>query len=638
MDKLGSNHLSSSSVSNVKSKVQQFENLNVSKTVDPPKEQQPPSEPKSKTPSLVSEDTQQRTDNTIDNTPSQILVNSSQDVPKPNRLQRTQRQQNLLTPEMQQQRIQQRDQQLLSQTVPVQPIDRSRPNLTPFLQDQFRTLENDLRDISPLKVNGKLKEAKQIGKDLLRNPNLSQTQKMMLSTSSHQELQQEVLKTVMGLRPEKYGTVLQQAEQTYNQDYHNYQGKKVLFDQLSNLAEEMGKDGLTPQTQIDLKQQYARLLRDYNGSSAGFQTGTNGKITVANPPEAPVAPIFPVQELMKGLSKHKQELVNNIVKGIETGRNEGQIRMTTDNNNHVAEITFPDGMHLTLDRHINGGGGGQILLMKDDQDRPVILKQITNDVQTAINEVRAQQIAAEGSNGKVVGIQNVMLVNGEAYVVMDYASGGDLNDFTNKLNQAPISDNAKNLIRLSLTKDIVDGFSHLEHRDIQHRDIKFGNIYVMPDGTASIADFGEARTDGLPTYTTAGTIMGNAPEMNDNLKSAGQKAEVWGVGNLLHKLVNNTNTEALPIPNNLRFMFQFQRYISDWGRDPNNQVIPNPQTSTEHLVNTMMHRDPNQRPSFESVSQHSLFTGTDRPEIKQLITAIINNDVNEINRLNQLIG
>lgn len=638
MDKLSAN-LSQSSISNVKSKVQQFENLQVSKTVEVPKDTPTSPKPITQPPSLIDEGVEQKNNQNIDNTAPQTLVNNSQDVPKPSRLQRTQRQQNLLTPEMQQQRIQQRDQQLLAQTVTIQPIDRSRPNLTPFLQDQFRTIENDLRDISPLKVGGKLKEAKQIGKDMLRNPNLSQTQKIMLSTSTHHELQQEVLKTVMGLRPEKYGTALQQAEHTYNQAYQTYQDQKVRFDQLGNLAEEMGRSGLSSQTQRDLKQQYAQLLRDYNGTAPSFQTGTDGKITVVNPPqEGPIAPEFPVKDLMKGLSKHKQDLVNNIVKGIQAGRSEGQLRKTDDNNDRVAEITFPDGKHLTLDRFIARGGGGQILLMKDDQDRPFILKRITNDVQTAINEIRAQQIAAEGSNGKVLGIQNVMFMNNEAYIVMDYASGGDLHHFTDRLNQAPISDNAKQLIRLSLSKDLVDGFSHLEHRDIQHRDIKFGNIYVMPDGTASIADFGESKTDGLPTYTSAGTIMGNAPEVNDNLKSAGQKAEVWGVGNLIYKLVNNTNTEALPMPDHLGFMFQFQRYISDWGRDPNNQVIPNPQTSTEHLVNTMMHRDPNQRPSFESVSQHSLFTGTDRPEIKQLITAIINNDVNEINRLNQLIG
>lgn len=59
---------------------------------------------------------------------------------------------------------------------------------------------------------------------------------------------------------------------------------------------------------------------------------------------------------------------------------------------------------------------------------------------------------------------------------------------------------------------------------------------------------------------------------------------------------------------NLTFL-QTQQRIKDFGQDPANRVFPNPQNKMEQLINAMMHPDPAQRPSLESVMQLSVFDG-----------------------------
>lgn len=67
-----------------------------------------------------------------------------------------------------------------------------------------------------------------------------------------------------------------------------------------------------------------------------------------------------------------------------------------------------------------------------------------------------------------------------AYILMEYIDGENIVDFSRK-NPSSLS---------SIFEKIVDGFSHLEEKNILHRDIRPMNIMVDQSGNPKIIDFG----------------------------------------------------------------------------------------------------------------------------------------------------
>ena len=111
----------------------------------------------------------------------------------------------------------------------------------------------------------------------------------------------------------------------------------------------------------------------------------------------------------------------------------------------------------------------------------------------------------------------------------------------------------------------------------------------------------------IRTYNSFGSPDFNAPEvLNSATEGNRQTNDVWAVGRLLYQI--HTGQESPFNGPNLTFL-QTQQRIKDFGQDPANRVFPNPQNKMEQLINAMMHPDPTQRPSLESVMQLSVFDG-----------------------------
>ena len=89
-----------------------------------------------------------------------------------------------------------------------------------------------------------------------------------------------------------------------------------------------------------------------------------------------------------------------------------------------------------------------------------------------------------------------------------------------------------------LGRDICTALETCGKRDIIHRDIKPGNIFVNSFGDFKLGDFGIARTlEHASTLTMAGTPMYIAPEVY-NGQRYDARADIYSLGLVLYQLMN----------------------------------------------------------------------------------------------------
>ncbi len=101
---------------------------------------------------------------------------------------------------------------------------------------------------------------------------------------------------------------------------------------------------------------------------------------------------------------------------------------------------------------------------------------------------------------------------------------------------------------LKLGADMCSALAFCEKRKLLHRDVKPANIFVAPDGTYKLGDFGIAKTaERTAGGTKTGTFKYMAPEVYNN-RPYGARADLYSLGLVLYWLLNERRTPFLPLP------------------------------------------------------------------------------------------
>lgn len=156
--------------------------------------------------------------------------------------------------------------------------------------------------------------------------------------------------------------------------------------------------------------------------------------------------------------------------------------------------------------------------------------------------VREGQVQASIRHDNVVSVRDVLEVQGEPALLMDFVGGGSLAD---RLEQGPLPRE----LALDLFRGVVAGVAHAHAHGLVHRDLKPANVLleVRPDGVLvpRVTDFGLARlTDDLVSrqhHTRQGQAMGTpaymAPEQIRDASSVDRRADIWSLGVMLYELL-----------------------------------------------------------------------------------------------------
>ena len=147
------------------------------------------------------------------------------------------------------------------------------------------------------------------------------------------------------------------------------------------------------------------------------------------------------------------------------------------------------------------------------------------------------------------GCSNIVYCDDVKYIQHDNGMGCDIFIKMELLTALPkaigktVSDEQVTKIGM----DICSALVFCEKRNLLHRDIKPQNIFVAPDGTYKLGDFGIAKTAERTTSgTKTGTYKYMAPEVYNN-QPYGGKADIYSLGLVLYWLLNERRTPFLSL-------------------------------------------------------------------------------------------
>ena len=98
--------------------------------------------------------------------------------------------------------------------------------------------------------------------------------------------------------------------------------------------------------------------------------------------------------------------------------------------------------------------------------------------------------------------------DGRQFIAMEYLEGETLRDRLRRMGTLPAAG------VLPLTIQIADALQYAHGRGIVHRDVKPDNVFVCPDGTAKLMDFGVAHVFADEGLTQTGTVVGSPAYMS----------------------------------------------------------------------------------------------------------------------------
>jgi tetratricopeptide (TPR) repeat protein/predicted Ser/Thr protein kinase len=222
-------------------------------------------------------------------------------------------------------------------------------------------------------------------------------------------------------------------------------------------------------------------------------------------------------------------------------------------------------------RLIGAGGMGTIHLAHDDQlDRKVALKSLRRlDSRSRERSLREAQAMARVKHPNVVEVHEVIELDGEIHIVMEYIEGATLADWQRDKHWRPV---------LEAYVQAGRGLAAAHDVGLLHRDFKPSNVLISTkDSIVRVADFGLAVVDDVGSREVANWLVGTreylAPEIY-----AGSPASVltdqfsycislweavYGERPFTpEQLLEATRTESLPLPRQFGGPRWLQRIIA----------------------------------------------------------------------------
>jgi serine/threonine-protein kinase len=193
-----------------------------------------------------------------------------------------------------------------------------------------------------------------------------------------------------------------------------------------------------------------------------------------------------------------------------------------------------------IEARIGHGGMAEVYEATDIiNKRKVAIKMIREDVmKNPINLRRFQNeatIASSLNHPNIVKVFNHGTIEGRPYIANEYVRGQSMKDMLDFRTSIPIAEAVSYMLQLT------SALFYAHQHNIIHRDIKPQNIYVMPDGTIKLGDFGIAQAGGVDdSFTKTSEIVGSvhylAPEISQG-NPASIQSDIYAAGVTFYELL-----------------------------------------------------------------------------------------------------
>jgi eukaryotic-like serine/threonine-protein kinase len=197
-----------------------------------------------------------------------------------------------------------------------------------------------------------------------------------------------------------------------------------------------------------------------------------------------------------------------------------------------------------LERKLGEGGMGTVYLAHDLQlDRKVAIKilasSLAGDSELVTRFEREARLTASLEHPNIVPVYAVGEMEGRPFIVMKKLEGRTLAAYLRECGALPGDE------VLALMRQLCSGLDFIHARGFIHRDIKSGNIFIGPDGLATILDFGILRTsENAEALTRTGMVMGTpqymSPEQALGAREIDHRADLYALAVLLFECLTGT--------------------------------------------------------------------------------------------------
>ncbi|MBN3319660.1 MARK3 kinase, partial [Atractosteus spatula] len=223
----------------------------------------------------------------------------------------------------------------------------------------------------------------------------------------------------------------------------------------------------------------------------------------------------------------------------------------------------------------------------------------------------------------IVKLFEVIETEKTLYLVMEYASGGEVFDYLVAHGRM------KEKEARAKFRQIVSAVQYCHQKHIVHRDLKAENLLLDADMNIKIADFGFSNefTLGNKLDTFCGSPPYAAPELFQGKKYDGPEVDVWSLGVILYTLVSG----SLPFDGQnlkelrervLRGKYRIPFYMS---------------TDCENLLKRFLVLNPSKRGTLEQIMKDRwINAGSEEDELKPFVEPDL--DISDQKRIDIMVG
>ena len=250
--------------------------------------------------------------------------------------------------------------------------------------------------------------------------------------------------------------------------------------------------------------------------------------------------------------------------------------------------------HVLADRYELGpvlGEGGMARVHRgyDRQlRRPVAIKVLAPPYdrdRAFVERFRREARSAAGlSHPNVVAVFDSGSYHGTHFIVTELVEGETLAD---RLRRGPMPPEEA----VAVAVDVCRALEAAHARGLIHRDVKPGNVMLLPDGRVKVVDFGIARAAGSDTLTGTGVVLGStaylAPEQASG-QPVDERADLYALGCVLYEMV----TGAVPFSADTPVATMYRHVNED--PPPPSSILPVP-PALDAIVMRCLEKDPRRR-------------------------------------------
>jgi serine/threonine protein kinase len=262
-----------------------------------------------------------------------------------------------------------------------------------------------------------------------------------------------------------------------------------------------------------------------------------------------------------------------------------------------ADSVFQEGNSVSgflLQKQLGQGGMGAVFAAVDEGlGRRVALKVMRRDVVASPTRrgrfLREAKVTAALEHDNIVRVYHVGEADGQPFLVMELLSGQSLRARLKNGEKPALADG------LRIMRDVARGLAAAHARQLIHRDVSPGNIWLEPSGRAKLLDFGLVHDPDpdVARLTLPGAVLGTPGFMSPE-QAAGvttdHRSDLFSLGCVLYLLA--TGADPFPGNSSSERMATVQREHPPAPK----QMNPGVPSAVSRLIGDLLAKSPEDRP------------------------------------------